>query len=171
LLRDGQLEGVSETEEMAIISGVVQFGETRARDVLTPRDQVFALDAATPPAELAAAVARAGYSRVPVYRGSLDDVVGIVHAFDVLKTAGEGAPPVLGFYNAGADARCSDLLSAMMRARRHLAVVRDDAGRTLGILTLEDLLEELVGEIRDEHDEPEPPTAAAAPGILPPPRR
>lgn len=169
LLRDGQLEGVSEREELAIISGVVQFGEKRARDVLTPRDQVFALPVDMPPAALAAAVARAGYSRVPVYRGSLDDVVGIVHAFDVLKTAGEGAPPVLGSYNAAADARCNELLSAMLRARRHLAVVRDADGRMIGILTLEDLIEELVGEIRDEHDDPEAP-GTAAPGVLPPAR-
>jgi putative hemolysin len=156
LLREGQLEGVSETQELEIITGVVQFGEKRARDVLTPREQVFALDAATPPAELAAAVARAGYSRVPVYEGTLDAVVGIVHAFDVLKTGGEVSPPVLGYYQADADARCTDLLRAMLRSRRHLAVVRDPEGRTLGILTLEDLLEELVGDIRDEHDEPEP---------------
>ena len=157
LLREGQLEGVSETQELAIITGVVQFGEKRARDVLTPREQVFALDVHTPPHELAAAVARAGYSRVPVYEGSVDQVVGLVHAFDVLKTGGEAMPPVLGFYSAAADARCTDLLQAMLRARRHLAVVRDGDGRTLGILTLEDLLEELVGEIRDEHDEPDPP--------------
>lgn len=155
LLREGQLEGVSETEEMAIITGVVQFGEKRARDVLTARDQIFALDVATPPAEIASAVARAGYSRVPLYRGSLDDVAGIIHAFDVLKTAGEEPPPVRPAYTADADARCNVLLAAMLRTRRHLAVVRDADGHTLGILTLEDLLEELVGEIRDEHDEPE----------------
>ncbi len=169
LLRDGQLEGVSETEEMAIITGVVQFGEKRARDVLTPRDQVFALDVATPPGELAAAVARAGYSRVPVYRGTLDDVVGIVHAFDVLKTAGVGPPPVRPAYVADADARCNVLLSAMLRTRRHLAVVRDGDARTLGILTLEDLLEELVGEIRDEHDDPESPEAPRGTLLSPPP--
>ena len=157
LLREGQLEGVSETQELEIITGVVHFGEKRARDVLTPRDQVFALDAGTPPGKLAAAVARAGYSRVPVYEGSLDHVVGIVHAFDVLKTGGEAVAPVLGYYSADAEARCTDLLQAMLRARRHLAVVRDAGGHTLGILTLEDLLEELVGEIRDEHDEPELP--------------
>ena len=155
LLREGELEGVSETEELAIITGVVQFGDKRAADVLTPRDQVFALDVSTPPAELAAAVARAGYSRVPVYRGTVDDVVGIVHAFDVLKTAGEEVPPVRPAYTADADVRCNVLLTAMLRTRRHLAVVRGADGRTLGIVTLEDLLEELVGEIRDEHDEPD----------------
>jgi putative hemolysin len=155
---------VSETEELAIITGVVQFGEKRARDVLTPRAQVFALEVSTPPAEVAAAVARAGYSRVPVYRGTLDDVVGIVHAFDVLKTGGEEPAPVRPAYTADADAPCNVLLAAMLRTRRHLAVVRDTDGRTVGILTLEDLLEELVGEIRDEHDEPEAADAPRADG-------
>jgi putative hemolysin len=169
LLREGQLEGVSETEELAIITGVVQFGEKRAVDVMTPREQVFALDVDTPPAELGAAVARAGYSRVPVYRGTLDDVAGIVHAFDVLKAVGEELPPVRPAHVADADARCNALLAAMLRARRHLAVVRDPDGRTLGILTLEDLLEELVGEIRDEHDEPEAGDGQRGTLLSPPP--
>jgi putative hemolysin len=169
LLREGQLEGVSETQELAIITGVVHFGEKRAVDVLTPREQVFALDVGTPPAEIAAAVARAGYSRVPVYRGTLDDVVGIIHAFDVLKTAGEEAPPVRAAYTADADARCNALLAAMLRTRRHLAVVHDESGRTLGILTLEDLLEELVGDIRDEHDEPDTADPVRGTLLSPPP--
>jgi len=169
LLREGQLEGVSETEELAIITGVVQFGEKRAVDVMTPREHVFALDVDTPPAELGAAVARAGYSRVPVYRGTLDDVAGIVHAFDVLKAVGEELPPLRPTHVADADARCNALLAAMLRARRHLAVVRDPDGRTLGILTLEDLLEELVGEIRDEHDEPEAGDGQRGTLLTPPP--
>jgi putative hemolysin len=135
----------------------VQFGEKTARDVMTPRDQVFALDAALAPATLAAQLAQSGYSRVPLYRASLDDIVGLVHAFDVLRTEGEEPPPILPLYTAPADARCNELLFAMLRARRHLAIVRDVEGRTLGLLTLEDLLEELVGDIRDEHDEPAPP--------------
>jgi putative hemolysin len=169
LLRDGELEGVSQTEELAIITGVVHFGEKHAVDVMTPREQVFALDVTTPPAELAAAVARAGYSRVPVYRGTIDDVAGIVHAFDVLKTVGDEAPPVRAAYTADADARCNALLAAMLRTRRHLAVVRDGDGRTIGIVTLEDLLEELVGEIRDEHDEPEAGEPQRGTLLSPPP--
>jgi putative hemolysin len=123
---------------------------------MTPRGEVFALDAATPPDELARRIAQAAYSRVPIYRGTLDDVVGMVHVFDVLKAAGEQVPPIRPVAFAAATSRCNDLLFAMLRARNHLAIVRGDGGHTVGIVTLEDLLEELVGDIRDEHDEPHP---------------
>ncbi len=164
LLREGQLEGVGDETELAIISGVVQFGDKRARDVLTPRAQLFALDADAAPAELARAVAASGYSRVPVYRGSVDHVVGLVLAFDVLQTAGEVAPPIHPVFAAGPDLACTELLARMLRAGLHLAVVRDASGAMLGIITLEDLLEELVGDIRDEHDDPAPPESEVRDG-------
>lgn len=157
LLREGQLEGVGDETELAIISGVVQFGDKRAGDVMTPRGQVFALDAATPPAELARAVAAAGYSRVPLYRGTLDDVVGLVLAFDILRLGAEVVPPIHPVFAATAEMACTELLARMLRAGLHMAVVRGGAGETLGLVTLEDLLEELVGDIRDEHDEPATP--------------
>lgn len=160
LLREGQREGVGETTEIAIITGVVQFGEKTAADVMTPREQVFALPLDTRPDALAEQVARSAFSRVPLYRDSLDDVVGIVHAFDVLRTSGDAMPPIRQAYGTPATTPCNELLFAMLRTRRHLAVVRDEAGRTIGIVTLEDLLEELVGDIRDEHDEPTDPPAS-----------
>jgi putative hemolysin len=156
LLREGAREGVGETQEIAIIAGVVQFGEKTARDVMTPREQVFALDVATPPRDLARQVAASGFSRVPLYRGTLDQVVGMTHAFDVFTTAGERAPPLRAVTLADARTPCNELLFSMLRGRRHLAVVRGEDGRTLGIVSLEDLLEELVGDIRDEHDDPAP---------------
>jgi putative hemolysin len=157
LLREGELEGVGEREEIAIITGVVEFGEKIARDVMTPRAEIFALSVDASPREIALGVAQAGYSRVPLYRGTLDDVVGMVHAFDVLKAAGERSPALRPVATATADTPCTDLLFHMLRARRHLAIVRDAGGRTIGLVTLEDLLEELVGDIRDEYDEPETP--------------
>jgi putative hemolysin len=159
LLREGALEGVGESQEIAIIAGVVQFGEKAARDVMTPREEVFALPVDTPPRELARQIALSGFSRVPLYRQTLDDVLGIAYVFDVYKTAGETAPPVRPIAAAHAATPCNELLFAMLRSGRHLAVVRDDGAgsRMLGIVTLEDLLEELVGDIRDEHDEPAPP--------------
>lgn len=154
LLREGELEGVGEAGEIAIISGVVQFGEKRVRDVMVARSEIFALPLATAPAEMAARVAQSKYSRVPVYRESLDQIAGMVYVFDLLKNAGSEVPPVrpVAFTKPGTS--CKELLSGMLRERRHLAIVRDDAGGTIGLLTLEDLLEELVGDIRDEHDEP-----------------
>jgi putative hemolysin len=159
LLREGELEGVGEREEIAIITGVVEFGEKVARDVMTPRAEIFALPVDLSPRDIALGVAQSGYSRVPLYRGTLDDVVGIVHAFDVLEAGGERRPAIRPVATASLDTLCTDLLFQMLRARRHLAVVRDSGGRTIGLVTLEDLLEELVGDIRDEYDEPETPAS------------
>jgi putative hemolysin len=157
LLREGELEGVGEREEIAIITGVVEFGEKITRDVMTPRAEIFALPVDASPREIALGVAQSGYSRVPLHRGTVDDIVGMVHAFDVLKAAGERPPAVRPVASSAPDTPCTDLLFQMLRARRHLAVVRDVTGRTIGLVTLEDLLEELVGDIRDEYDEPETP--------------
>jgi putative hemolysin len=165
LLREGELEGVGDRAEFAIISGVVQFRHKQVRDVMTSRDRVFAIDDALPPDEKARRIAAAGYSRVPVFRGTLDQIVGMVHAFDVLRIADEGDEeptlPLRPVASARPNVPCHDLLFRMLRERKHLAVIQD-AGHTSGIVTLEDLLEELVGDIRDEHDEPV--TSAASGG-------
>ena len=105
---------------------------------------------------LARLIAQAGYSRVPVYRGSIDEIAGMVHVFDVLKTRGEGAPELRPVMHAPSSKRCNELLFEMLRERQHLGIVLDEYGGTAGLVTLEDLLEELVGDIRDEHDEPAP---------------
>ena len=155
LLREGELEGVGEREEIAIINGVVEFGAKRVRDVMTPRSEIFALDDTLDARTLALRIAQSNYSRVPIYHGSLDDVRGMVHAFDVLKAGAESVPALRPVATATADAPCNELLFRMLRERRHLAIVRDPNGATIGLVSLEDLLEELVGDIRDEHDEPE----------------
>ena len=162
LLREGELEGVGERDEIAIITGVVEFGGKTLADVMTPREEIFALERHTPPDELARQFALAKYSRVPVCEGGLDRVVGMLHVFDVLKAGGEAAPPLRPVGFAPATKHCNEQLFDMLRGRTHLAVVREDGGRTLGIVTLEDLLEELVGDIRDEHDEPQSPQEAAS---------
>jgi CBS domain containing-hemolysin-like protein len=163
LLREGALEGVGEASEIEIISGLVTFGEKTVEQVMTRRDEVFAVDADLAPLEMARRIAQAAYSRVPVYRGTLDTVVGIVLAFDVFKERGETVPEVRKVAETDPATRCNELLFSMLRHRLHFAVVKDSAGRTAGIVTLEDLLEELVGDIRDEHDEPpsRPGSAAA----------
>src|SRR5947208_3174119 len=89
LLREGELEGVGEREEIAIISGVVEFGAKRVRDVMTPRADIFALDDTLDARTLAARIAQSNYSRVPIYHETLDDVRGMVLAFDVLKAGAE----------------------------------------------------------------------------------
>ena len=160
LLRDGEVEGIVEAEERAIITGVAEFGATEVHEVMTPRAEIFALPHDLPPRELALRIAQSAYSRVPLYRETLDDVVGMVHVFDVLKAGGERTPALRAVADAMDTTRCSDLLFRMLRMSQHLAVVRDIEGRTVGLVTLEDLLEELVGDIHDEHDEPQSPRAA-----------
>ena len=156
LLREGELEGVGEHEEIAIISGVVEFSEKIVREVMTPRSDIFALPDGMDPHPFATQIAQSGYSRVPVYHGTLDSIVGMVHAFDVIKARGEMPDALRPVASATPEAPCNELLFRMLRERQHLAIVRDATGRTVGLVTLEDLLEELVGDIRDEHDEPAP---------------
>ena len=153
LLREGEAEGVGARDEIAIITGVVRFGEKTVRDVMTPRAQVFALDESLDPTEVAGRIAESAYSRVPITRNnSIDEIVGMVHAFDVLRANGQ-RPAMRAVPSAPSETRCNDLLYRMLRMSAHLAVVKDPGGHTAGIVTLEDLLEELVGDIRDEHDE------------------
>ncbi|MBL0939633.1 MAG: CBS domain-containing protein [Gemmatimonadaceae bacterium] len=152
LMRDGTFADIGTTEEMAIISGVMQFGDKVARDVMTPRRDMFMLRDGLPAAEVAREVATAGYSRVPVYRESPDQVVGMIHVFDVFRRRGESLPTVRPVPFTTGDKPAKDLLFELLRSRRQLAIVRD--GHTvIGMVTLEDLLEELVGDIRDEHDD------------------
>ncbi len=127
---------------------------------MVPRSEIFAVAQNLPPGEMALRVAQSKYSRVPVYRDSIDTIVGMVHVFDMLKNSGAEVPPVRAVTFTKAGTSCKELLSGMLRERCHLAIVRDDAGLTTGLLTLEDLIEELVGDIRDEHDEP----ASVGPG-------
>jgi putative hemolysin len=156
LLREGELEGVGDAAESAIITGIVDFSAKRAADVMTPREAVFAADRRAPFHESARAIARAHYAHVPVMDGDLDRIEGMWHAFDVLKSDLEAPPPVRRIVRCPATMPASELLFRLLRDRTHLAIVHDEAQRTLGLVSLEDLLEELVGEIRDEHDEPEP---------------
>ena len=154
LLREGELEGVGERQEMEIITGVMEFGEKTVGDVMIPREEIFAIGRDASAREIAEDVATSAFSRVPVYEGTLDHVIGMIHAFDVLKLRGERVPALRPVAMTPASTPCSDLLFRMLRKRTHLAIVHDAESHTIGLVTLEDLLEELVGDIRDEHDEP-----------------
>lgn len=161
LLREGAFEGMAATEEMAIISGVMQFGEKTVADIMTPREDIFALDASLSAREVAERMAQSGYSRVPLYHGQLDNIAGMIHVFDVFKLAGERMPTLRSFTRSGPTKPANELLFELLRARRQLAIVYDEQSRVVGLVTLEDLLEELVGEIRDEHDEPSPDSGSS----------
>jgi CBS domain containing-hemolysin-like protein len=130
---------------------------------MVPRSDIFALSADLPPHEIARRIAASGYSRVPIYSGSLDTVAGIFHVLDVLKLAPHDLPPLRPIVTVGAQELCGELLQRMLRQRAHICIVTDESGRTTGLVTLEDVLEEIVGEIRDEFDEPVPASAGLAP--------
>jgi CBS domain containing-hemolysin-like protein len=140
-----------------LLEGVFEFSEKNAREVMTPRTEIVALPAEASLAEAADRVAAAGRSRYPVTGESLDDVVGIVHAKDILRGLLSGAEaPVQdiarpAFFVPGTR-EVEDVLADMKRQKVHLAIVLDEFGGTAGLVTMEDLLEEIVGPIYDEYD-------------------
>ena len=143
-----------------MIEGVFEFSEKNARDVMTPRTRMVALPVTLSLAEAADRVAGAGRSRYPVYGESLDDVVGVVHAKAIL--AGLRADPsqqleavMRPTLFVPGTREVEDVLADMKRQKAHLAIVLDEYGGTAGLVTMEDLLEEIVGQIYDEYDRPE----------------
>lgn len=157
-----------------MIARVVAFDEKKVVDVMAPRADIFAVDIDTPLEELLAAFARAGHSRMPIYRGELDDPVGMVHIKDAVALIAEGdgrpvAEPVLKTIRreilyVPPSMRVTDLLLRMQASRIHMALVIDEYGGTDGLVTIENLVEEIVGEINDEHDEDDTPGIAIIAG-------
>lgn len=165
LARQGSAAGVRSGDELAMVGGVMSFSERPVREVMTPRTDVVGVSHEASRADVLATFAESGYTRLPVYRGTLDEIVGMVHAFDLFKLGSEDPMPVRPVAHAPESRSAADLLVDMQRERRHFAVVLDEFGGTAGIVTLENLLEALVGEISDE-DDPEALPAAAAPEWL-----
>lgn len=164
--REGAATGAATDEELIMVGGVMTFSSRTAREAMTPRTDIVAIPEDATLQEIQQVFAGSGYTRIPVYRGTLDDIAGMLHVFDLFKMR-EGSPlQVRPVAFAPASRSCGDLLLDMQRERRHLAVVIDEYGGTLGMLTFEDLLEELVGEIFDEHDEESGAGAASATGPL-----
>jgi CBS domain containing-hemolysin-like protein len=151
--REGAAVGLTTDGELALVGGVLTFTQRPVREVMTPRTELVAIAEDAVLSDITQVFAQSGYSRIPVYRGTLDEIIGMLHAFDLFKLRPGDPLPIRPVAMAPASRTCGDLLLDMQRERRHLAVVLDEFGGTLGIVTLEDLLEELVGEIFDEHDE------------------
>jgi putative hemolysin len=164
--REGAAVGVPDDDELMMVGGVMAFSTRPVREVMTPRTDIVAIEENAPLEEIRLVFAGSGYSRIPVIRGTLDDIIGMLHAFDLFKLEPGDPLPVRPVAMTPASRSCGDLLLDMQRERRHLAVVLDEFGGTLGIATLEDLLEELVGEIFDEHDEEVLPTQSATPTLF-----
>jgi putative hemolysin len=157
LLKIGEHGGEIEPEERALINRVFEFGARRVAEVMTPRDDMALLDIAMPYAESVAELAKAHFSRVPVYRDNRDNIVGVLHVKDLVAHRLDPAPPRIerllrpaNFVPPGE--RLGVLFDEMLRGRFQLALIVNEYGALLGLVTLEDLLEELFGEISDEFD-------------------
>jgi CBS domain containing-hemolysin-like protein len=153
LWREGAAGALGSSDELVMVGNLITFAQRPVRDVMTPRPELVAIPEEAGYDEIQAAFAQSGYSRLPVYRGTLDEIVGMVHVFDLVKVDPGQRVPIRPVGAAPAGRTCGDVLVDMQRERRHLTVVLDEFGGTLGIVTLEDLLEAIVGAIFDEFDE------------------
>jgi CBS domain containing-hemolysin-like protein len=169
-MADVAVEGaVIEREERALIHSIIEFGDTVVREVMVPRPAMVSADAHQPVEAALEAALEAGYSRLPVVDGHVDDVVGIAYTKDLMRAvrSGHAAEPVRDHVRAAhfvpETKRVAHLMREMQAASFHLAIVVDEYGGTAGLVTLEDLIEELVGEIVDEFDVEEPPLVHLAP--------
>ncbi|MBN1564635.1 MAG: HlyC/CorC family transporter [Anaerolineae bacterium] len=159
MMVDAGSEGGSiEDEEKEMIYSIFQLGDTLVREVMVPRIDIVALEIDTPFDEALNTIVEAGHSRIPVYAESIDHIRGLLYAKDLLAAWRDGAPkrPIKDMlreaYFVPESKKADDLLADLQQQKVHLAVVVDEYGGTAGLVTLEDLIEEIVGEIRDEYD-------------------
>ncbi|HEV8228697.1 MAG TPA: hemolysin family protein [Candidatus Limnocylindria bacterium] len=158
LVETGQAQGILERKEQEMISSIFELGEKTVQEVMVPRTDIVGLDVQTTPDELVERITTVGHSRIPVYDGSADDIAGILYVKDVFRRIARGErnfdlrqflrPAVFVPETKKVDA----LLREMQRNKVHIAIVVDEYGGTAGLVTIEDLVEEIVGEIRDEYD-------------------
>ena len=173
VIEQGEEEGSIAEEHARMLRSVLEFKNTVAREIMVPRTQVVAFDLETSIDEVLASIMESGHSRYPVYRGQIDQVEGILFAKDLFRVLRDGSDssrmslasiirrPV---FFAAESQKIGVLLREMQRRRSHLAIVVDEFGGAAGIVTLEDIVEEIVGEIQDEHDEETPLVYERAPG-------
>jgi putative hemolysin len=161
LVQTGSEQGQIEESEKEMIHGVIELGDKRVHEVMVPRIGIKAVEADDPIDDVLDLIVRAGHSRVPVYRENLDNIIGILYAKDLLpylRAAADKDQPIdirslarpAGYVPE--TKRIDELLTEMRAARRHIAIVVDEYGGTAGLVTIEDLVEEIVGEIQDEYD-------------------
>jgi CBS domain containing-hemolysin-like protein len=157
----GEREGILEAEEGRMMRSIVDLDETRVREIMTPRPDIVALPLTATIDEARHCAVEDGHSRIPVYRGTVDEIVGMLHVRDLLRAwqDDQGGRTIEGLVRevmfVPETLSVRELLHDM-RVQKHVAIVVDEYGGVSGLVTLEDLLEEIVGDIRDEHDEEEP---------------
>ena len=158
LIETGEEQGVLDVEERDMIHSVFALGEKKVHEVMVPRPDIVAIDVNTPPHEVLENVVRAGHSRIPVYEGSSDQIIGVLYVKDLFRrlARGEKDVTVRPFLRPAQfvpeTKKVDELLREMQKDKVHIAIVVDEYGGTAGLVTIEDLVEEIVGEIRDEYD-------------------
>lgn len=157
LVQEGQEQGVLDQTEVELIHSVFDFAETAVKRVMVPRPNIFGLEADTPPGEAERQMIESGFSRIPVYEGSLDNVIGVVYVKDALRLLEKRQPVVLRkilhpIHLVPETKKVGALLKELQKRRTHIALVIDEHGSLTGLVTLEDIIEEIVGDIQDEYD-------------------
>ncbi len=157
MVEEAENEGGLEPHESELIRAAIEFNDLEVEEILTPRVDIAAADENCSMDHLAALFAESGYSRIPIYQGTIDNIIGVIHEKDFYAARYRNYTSIRElvskvFYTTGT-AKISDLLRLLQRSKTHMAIVVDDYGGTEGLVTMEDILEELVGEIWDEHDE------------------
>lgn len=156
-IEEAKEDGTLDNNEKELLSSAIEFNDAEVGDILVPRVNIIAVEENTPMDEIREKFSEHGFSRIPVYRNSIDSIIGMIHEKDFYAAFMNKAENVKGIITSMALAtehmKISVLLRSMQKQKVHMATVVDEYGGTLGIVTLEDILEELVGEIWDEHDE------------------
>lgn len=154
----GKAEGVIEEEEREMIHSIIEFGDTTAKEVMTPRTSIFMLDAESTIDEVWDEIIDSGYSRIPVYGEDLDEILGILYVKDLMTLAKKGTTDIplknilRKAYFVPDTKSIVEILNEFRDQQVHMAIVLDEYGGTVGLTTIEDLIEEIIGEIKDEYD-------------------
>ncbi|MBI5971489.1 MAG: HlyC/CorC family transporter [Deltaproteobacteria bacterium] len=156
-IKEGRATGVFEETEAALLHGVFEFADTSVKEVMVPKHKFSAIEIETPHNELLKFITETGFSRYPVYKETLDKVVGVLFNKDIFRAIEQGKPIVASEilrppYFVPSSVMISRLLREMQRRKVHIAIVVDEHGDVDGLVTIEDILEEIVGEIEDEYD-------------------
>ena len=171
LIHVGEGEGVIEEDEKQMIAGIFEFGETTVREIMVPRLDIVAVEVSEPLSQALDLIIGNGHSRIPVFEDSIDHLLGVLYAKDLLLCLRDGSQDISvrqllrKAYFVPQSKKLDELFEEMQAHRIHMALAVDEYGGTAGLVTIEDLLEEIVGEIQDEYDTEEPQLKKLAPEI------
>ncbi|MGE5313620.1 MAG: hemolysin family protein [Acidobacteriota bacterium] len=171
LLEEGTRSGVIDTAEHELIKSIFEFTDTTVKEIMVPRTDIVAVDLSTSRDKLINTLIEEGFSRIPVYEGTTDNIVGIIYSKDLLSILEYRDLIILQdivrpAYFVPETMKISALLRELQAKRQHMAIVVDEFGGTEGLITMEDIIEEIVGEIRDEYDEEQGDITTASDGTI-----